>query len=287
MNPKPLNLKWALAFMGATAVGAAGVVLVLALTGGRNDRAVAQPAEPSATPLSTPATLTPRDTVLGGPTIPPAEGFPVVVPTLPKGFTQGEKRACAEGWRRISDDMANYSFCLPPGWAMVDYETGQPRVNPIIHWESAAILSPEGFPYPHVGSYEKGVRDLIRDSADNVIWMQLLPFWSRENGQTMSCEPKPARMIGSLPSARCENTFNIPAGTDWAIPDANGRWGRLFVVVPLPEAQPPPGFESSPYPTPEGGYSFGLGIIFEGRNEALDRYRDLILQIVDTLEGQP
>jgi hypothetical protein len=169
---------------------------------------------------------------------------------------------------------------------MVDFETGQPRVDAVIHWESAGILSPEAFPYPYVGSLDKGIRDLIRDSEKNIIWMQLF-FIRAENEQSMSCDAKASGTLGGLPSASCENHFNIPSGTDQAVPDPEGKWERLFVVVPLPDAQTPAELENSPYPTPEGGYSFALGILFEGRNEASAHYHDTIMQILDTVEGQP
>jgi hypothetical protein len=196
--------------------------------------------------------------------------------------------ACpAEGWQRISDDKANYSFCLPPGWAILDPVSSEPSTRTTIHWESASILSPEAFPYPYAGSYEKGPTDLIRDSGKNVVWMQLVPYWADEgNPLHMTCVANPSGLLGTLPSASCENHFSIPSGSDEAIPDPQGEWERLFVVVPLPNAQAPPGLESSPYPTPEGGYSLALGIIFEGRNEALAYYHNVIYQILGTLDGQ-
>jgi hypothetical protein len=297
MNLKALNLKWALAFAGAAAVGAAGVVLVLTLMGGSDQQATAQPADPTATPLATLPSETVEATVPPGPgegtdtpitpgPKPTLPSYPVVVPALPKGLVTGEKRPCPEGWRRISDDEANYSFCLPPGWGMVDHETGQARADAVMHWESAAILSPEAFPYPYLHSYENGIRDLIRDSEKDIIWMQLF-FIRAENEQSMSCDAKASQTLGGLPSASCENKFTIPPGTDQAMPDPEGKWERLFVVVPLPNAQTPPELENSPYPTPEGGYSFALGILFEGRTEASAHYHDVIMQILDTLEGQP
>lgn len=287
MNLKALNLKWALAFAGAAVVGVVGVVLVLTLMGNGDKQATAQPTDPTAAPLATLPAVTPEATVLAGPTIPPVESYPVVVPTLPKGFVTGEKRPCPEGWQRISDDKANYSFCLPPGWAILDPDSSEPSTRTTVHFESAAILSPEAFPYPYAGSYEKGIRDLIRDSEKNVIWMQIFFLQTDENDQPMSCDAKPAGTLGGLPSVSCENHFNIPSGTDRAVPDAEGEWGRLFVAVPLPNAGVPPSWESSPYPAPKGAYSFAVGILFEGRNEALSHYRDVIYEILDTLEGQP
>jgi len=238
-------------------------------------------------PGATEAAGTVEPTVGARSTIPPSESYPVVVPTLPPGLTLGEKRLCPEGWRRISDDKANYSLCLPPGWAILDPDSSEPSTRTTMHFESAAILSPEAFPYPYTGSYEKGIRDLIRDSEKNVIWMQIFFFQTDEPDQPMSCDAKPAGTLGVLPSVSCENHFNIPSGTDRAVTDPEGEWGRLFVAVPLPSAGVPPSWESSPYSTSKGGYSFAVGILFEGRNEALAHYHDVIMQILDTLEGQP
>jgi hypothetical protein len=53
MNLKALNLKWALAFIGATVVGAIGVVLVLTLTGSGDKQATAQPADETPTTVAT------------------------------------------------------------------------------------------------------------------------------------------------------------------------------------------------------------------------------------------
>lgn len=288
MNLKALDYRWVLAFVAATTVGTIGVVLVLTLAHGGDERAVAQPVEPSATPLSTPTTLTAAETVWAEPTIPSTESYPVVVPELPKGFTQGEKRPCPEGWRRISDTVANYSFCLPRGWAILDAGSSEPSERTTMQFESAAILSPEGFPYPYAGSYEKGIRDLVRDSGKKVVWMQLIPYWfNDQNPLSMSCDAKLAEPVGGLPSASCENSFDIPSGTDKAVPDPSGNWHRLFVVVPLPGAKAPVDLETSSYPTPEGGYAFALGIIFEGRSDALAHHRDVIEQILATIEGQP
>jgi hypothetical protein len=103
----------------------------------------------------------------------------------------------------------------------------------------------------------------------------------------MSCDAKASGTLGGLPSASCENHFNMPPGTGEALPDPEGKWERLFVVVPLPGAQVPSAYETSPYPTPVGGYSWALGILFNGKNEAMARYRGVVEQILDTVEGQP
>lgn len=290
MSLKTLNLKWTLAFAGAVVVGAAGVVLVLALVGGGgDDQAVAQPDIPTAIPL---ATLAPTPTQQVGATVTPVTTgpavttYPVRVPTVPPDFTPPEKRPCPEGWRRLSDDEANYSFCLPPGWAILNPNSSEPSTRTTLHFEGPDVLSPEAFPYPYAGSLGEGVRDLMRDSEKNIIWMHL--FYIRgDNEQPMSCDAKASGTLGGLPSAACENRFDIPLGTDRAMPDPEGKWERIFVVVPLPGAGVPASYESMPYPTPQGGYSWALAILFEGRSEAIAHYRDTIEQILHTLEGQP
>ncbi len=295
MNLKAFNPKWTLAFAGAVVVGAVGVVLVLTLMGGGGDeQATAQPAAtptpmPRATHPPAPTGVT-EATATSGTTGLPFPTYPVRVPTVPPDFTLPEKRPCPEGWRRLSDDEASYSFCLPPGWGFLDPGSSEPSTRTIMHWESAAILSPEAFPYPYVASEEKGYRDLIRDSEKNIIYMQLLPFWADQQDTIhMTCSAEPSGLAGVLPSERCENRLDMPAGTPSAVamPDPAGRWKRLFVVVPLPTTEGQPSLKRSGLPTPEGGYFFGLGIVFEGRSEAFVHYQDVIMQILDTLEGQP
>ena len=294
MNLKSLNLKWTLAFAGAVVVGAVGVVLVLTLTRGSDDHATAQSDSATATPLATLPSETVEATVPPG----PAEGtatpitpgpykpelpsYPVVIPTLPPGLTLNGKRPCPDGWGRISDDMANYSICVPPGWGMPDPNTGQPVSEAVLHYDSVLIFSPEAFPYP-VG---KGTEARL-DPEANFLQIELFAFTS-DTTVGGACEAKPGGSVAGLPAATCEYRFDPVPYWDQSVASPSGKWTGLLMFVPLPGAKPPVGPGGQPFPTPKGGpYSIGLGISVGARNQVMDRYRDVVSQILDTLEVTP
>jgi len=210
-----------------------------------------------------------------------APSYPVQIPSVAPGAAPMVKRPCPDDWQRISDDALMYSFCVPPDWWLMDPQTRQPRVGAVLHWEHAAIFSPDALPFPA----DESADELLRDSNANIIYMQLIPL--RADMTQNICELEPADMAGALPSTRCEYRYDYLPQSDWAQTAPEGEWGGLLVVVPLSAASPEPGVEGSAFPTPEGGYSYGLGILFNGRNEALAHYHDLIYQILGTLDGQP
>lgn len=287
MNARALNLKWALAFAGAAVVGAIGVVLVLTLVGNGDKQAIAQPADPTATPLATVPAVTPGATILARPTKPELPSFPVVVPALPKDFTPGAKRPCPEGWGQISDDMAVYSICVPPGWGIPDPDlaTGAPVANAVLHYGEAYIFSPEAFPYP-VGDESKIAEKLGNPDAD-FLTIVLFPIRS-DTTMGGGCEAKLGGSVAGLPAATCEYRFDPVPYWNQAVADPSGNWISRLMFVPLPGAKPPVWPGGQPVPTPKGGpYSTGLGISVFARNEVMDRYRDTVSEILSTLQVVP
>jgi len=288
MNLKSLNLKWALAFAAAAAVGVVGVVLVLTLVGNGNEQAIAQPAEsplptmspaPMGTPEATDTLITPR------PIKPELPSFPVVVPTLPKGLVTGEKRPCPEGWGRISDDMAVYSICVPPGWGIPDPDlaTGEPVANAVLHYGEAYIFSPEAFPYP-VGDEAK-IGQKLGDPEADFVRVKLFPL-TPDTTISGTCQAQLCATVADLPAAACEYRYDREVGS--RVPNPQGSWCGRQIFVSLPLAKPPvwPSGEPVPIPT-DKPYSAVLGIIVLGRCEVVERYRSTLSEMLSTLQVVP
>ena len=274
-----MNLKWVAAFAGAAVVGAVGVVLVLTLMRGGDEQATAQPDSATATPLATllpgtvEATVTPGATEAAGtprPTKPAAPDYPLHIPTLPAGLTLGEKRPCPDKWQRISEDVLNYSICIPPDWGILDYETGERSTELTIHGRDFKILSSEGFPYP-VGV---PLHKILQDPSISLIYVALSPT---PPGSNITCDAKPRAQLGSLPAVQCQFKFNY---TEYGDVDyrPDGSMVEIDTVVPLP----------SPEPStvgPRTGYGLFIGIV--GSEKAMQLHSETISQILDTVEGQP
>lgn len=289
MNLKALNLKWTLALIAAVAVGAIGVVLVLTLMHSGDERAVAQPANPTALPTQTKtaaATAGPTGAIATpitpGPNKPELSSYPVVVPTLPPDFVPPEKRACPYGWGRTSDDMAGYSICVPFGWGIPDPRTGQPATGVVLHYEESYIYSPEAFPRP-TGK----AADTPLDPEAQFVTIVLFPIRT-DTTITGGCEAGPDDVVAGLPAATCEYRFDPMPAWDQAVANPSGNWTAWLIFVPLPGAKPPVGPSGQPLPTPEGGaYPTGLGISVFARNDIMDRYGDTVSRILATLEVVP
>ncbi len=296
MNLRAFNLKWALAFAGAVVVGAVGVVLVLALMGGETDgRAAAQPAAtPTPMPLATHAadaaatvvTANPVEptttSMTPGPTRQEPSSHAVVIPTVPPGFAFPERASCPDQWGMISDDMANYSVCVPPGWGVPDPSNGEAAVDVVLHYDWAYIYNPEAFPRP-VG---KAADRPVDEDAD---FLTIVLFPVRSD-MTIGggCQAEPGGILAGLPAAVCEYKFDRVPSLDDIIPGPSGAWTAQYAFVPLPGATPPVGLGGQPLPTPEGGsFLTGLAISVSGRNEVMDRYQDVVSQILATLEVIP
>ena len=293
MRLKALNLKWALAFAVAVVVGAAGVLVVLTLMGGSGDEQAA--AQPAATPTSATHPAAPTGTAEAavpaettgtpttpGPNKPELPSYPVVIPTLPPGFAFPEKRACPEEWGRISDDMANYSICVPPGWSMPNPDTGDPVADLVLHYGEAHIYSPEAFPRP-VGK----AADRPLDPEADFLTSALFPIRT-DTTLGGGCQAEPGGSVAHLPAATCEYKFDPVPNSDEALHSPTGKWAARMMFIPLPGALPPVGPGRQPFPTPEGGpYSTGLGISVFARSEVMGRYQDVVSQILATLQVTP
>jgi hypothetical protein len=200
--------------------------------------------------------------------------YPAEIPTVPSGFTTGEKRPCPEKWQRVSDDVLNYSLCIPPDWGILDYKTGERSTQLARHDEDLKILSPDGFPYPVGVPFEK----LFQDPDINLIWIQLAPS---SPGADIACDAKPRAPLGSLPAVQCEYRFNYTNDPDPRNDieyRADGTMVGINVILPLPNQEPDP-----VAPT----IRFGLHIAIVGSEKAMEAYGDTISQILDTVEGQP
>lgn len=292
MNLRALNLKWTLAFLAAAALGVVGVVLVLTLMGGGDEQATAQ--SDSATPLATLPSETSGATASPGPAAgtatpitpgaikPELPSYPVVIPTLPPDFTLAEKGPCPDGWGRISDDMANYSICVPAGWGMPNPDTGEPMADVVLHYGEAHIYNPEAFPRP-VG---KAAEAPLDPEAD---FLTIVLFPIRTDASLGGgCEAKPGGSVAGLPAATCEYRFDPVPYWDQVAANPSGNWTARLMFVPLPGAKPPVGPGGQPLPTPKGGpYSTGLGISVSARNEVMDRYRETVSDILATLQVMP
>jgi hypothetical protein len=281
MNLKSLNLKWTLAFAAAAVVGVLGVVLVLALTRGGDDHATAQSDSATATAEATvPAEGTAAPTTPGA-IKPTAEHFPIVVPTPPIGFTLAEKRPCPKGWGQISDDMAVYSICVPPGWGMPDPEPGAsaPVANAVLHYGNPEIYSPEAFPWLERDEREIGQK-LSNPDADFVRVVLFPATWRTDTpAPTVSntCEAKQGATIAGLPAAACEYRYDREVGS--RVSNPQGSWCGRQIFVSLPSAKP-----SNPTDEP---FSAVLGIIVAGRCEVVERYRSTLSEMLSTLQVVP
>src|SRR4030042_4668784 len=186
------------------------MVLVLTLTRGSDDQATAQADSATATPLAGLLPATAEATVPDGGTTTPitskptSESFPVVVPTPPIGFTPGAKRPCPEGWGQISDDMAVYSICVPPGWGIPD-DTGAVLANAVLHYGNPYIFSPEAFPWP-VGDEAKIGEKLANPDAD-FVRVTVFPAMS-DTTVSGTCEAKPGITVADLPATGCEYRYD-------------------------------------------------------------------------------
>ncbi len=300
MNLRALNIKWALALAAAAAIGAIGVVLVLTLMGGDEEETSVKSAAPTVTPSATRlATVTPAPTATAEATEPPAPtemaavtpGCPepplrddlAVIPAVPPGFNAGDMRPCPEGWSRMIDDVAKYTMCIPPGWGQPGPASGEPAVPPVVHYLAPFFLSPEAFPYPI------GTPGAVPAEPD---WLRIsLTVLTSQSLVINMCEPELGVTIDSLPAATCEYKYDvIRCGTipPWEQPNPAGRWSGLNVYVPLPNSGPvPPDLEGVPLPRPTGSYSTGLYIRATALNEVMDRHRDLVWQILSTVQIIP
>jgi hypothetical protein len=283
MNPRTWNLKWALAFAGAVVVGVLGVVLVLTLMRGGDDQATAQSDSATATPLATLPPETVEATVAPttpGSYKPPSTSYPIVVPTPPKGFTLGAKRPCPEGWGQISDDMAVYSICIPPGWGMPVPDSDAPVASAVLHYGNPEIYSPEAFPWLERDEIEVGKKIGNPDAA--FVRVILFPAtWRTDTpAPTVSntCEAEQGASIAGLPAAACEYRYDRDGGH---VPNPLGSWCGRLVFVSLPSAKRPEGFST------DKPYSAVLGIIVAGRCEVVERYRSTLSEILSTLQVVP
>jgi hypothetical protein len=263
MNLKALNLKWTLAFLAAAAAGVVGVVLVLTLTGGRDERVGAEettpPVPPVATQVETPAVVRPRPTY-----------YPLPVPTLPSGFTLAPKRSCPERWQRISDDVLNYSICIPPDWGILDEKTGGRSTEFTDHARGLKILSGEGFPYP-IGT---PLYEVLGETDKNLVYMTL---GAAPPGSSIPCHVEPRSSLGQFPASQCQLRFNF---TNWGDPDyrSDGAMVETEIIVRLPNPEAGLG-------GPRTGY--GLLIGMTASEKAMEVHGDTISEILSTFEGQP
>jgi len=284
MNPRNWDLKWIAAFAAAAVVGADGVVVLLSVLVGDDGQATAgevtptvlpaatevegSPAPlgtaPAVTPEPTEATATPAAVTLAVP------HYPVQIPTVPPGLRLAPKRPCPDTWWRISDDVLNYSMCIPPDWGILDERAGDRSTARTVHAQGLKILSPEGFPYPVGVPLDK----LLQDPEIDLIWM---PVGVVPPGSTIECDPKPRAAIGPLPAVECQSRFNY---TDWGDTDyrADGNMVAISIIIPLPD--------------PEGGPAgsragYGLMISVVGSDKAIEIHSNTISQILNSVEGQP
>jgi hypothetical protein len=257
------GLKWVAAFAVAALVGVIGVIVVLSVMGG-GEQATAQPTTPTVPPTATGAPGTPAATR------PARQEHPVQIPTLPPSPALTGKQPCPDKWQRISDDVLNYSICIPPDWGVLNEETGGRSTGLTVHAQSVKILSPEGFPYPAgVPLYRA-----LADPSTNLVYMAL---GSAPPGSSIACDVKPRAPLGSLPAAECQARFNY---TDLGDQDyrPDGTMIETDVVVPLPNPQAGLG-------GPRTGYGLLIGIA--GSEKAMQVHGETISQILDTVEGQP
>jgi len=233
-----------------------------------------------------PATLPPGTvgaTVLAGPTKARAEHFPVVVPTPPKGFTPPEKRPCPDGWGQISDDMAVYSICVPPGWGIPDPDSSAPVANVVLHYGNPEIFSPEAFPWLEEGEREIGQK-LSNPDAD-FVRVTLFPI-TPDTTVSDTCEANRGITVAGLPATGCEYRYDREVGR--RVPNPLGSWCGRQIFVSLPLARPPGGPSETPVPnstyTP---FSAVLGIVVLGRCEVVERYQDTLSEMLDSLQVVP
>ena len=258
-----------------------GVVLVLMLMRGGDEQATAQSDSATATPLAAlpPETTEATTTPLAGPTRRPAEHFPIVVPTPPIGFTLGEKRPCPEGWGEISDDMAVYSICVPPGWGMPVPDSDAPVASAVLHYGNPEIYSPEAFPWLERDEGAVGQK-LSNPDADFARVILFPATWRTDTpAPTVSntCEAKQGATIAGLPAAACEYRYDREVGR--RVPNPQGSWCGRLIFVSLPSAKP-----SNPTDEP---FSAVLGIIVQGRCEVVERYRSTLSEMLSTLQVVP
>ncbi len=269
------NLKWVVAFLVATAVGAAGVIVVLSVMKGGSEPATAQPtAGETATPAATPSgTLTPgqaQPTQTPESVRPAAPYYPLHIPAAPALSSLAPKRACPDGWQRISDDVLNYSICIPSDWGILDESTGQRSTQLLVHEEDLKILSSEGFPNPIGQPLDKPLQDPTKD----MIYMAVDPV-PPDSG--IACDAQPRAPLGSLPAVQCEFRFNYTSYGD-ADYRADGNMVETDTVVALPNPQPGPVGSQTGY---------GLFIAVVGSDRAVQVHGDTISQILNSIEGQP
>jgi hypothetical protein len=284
MNPRRWNLKWVAAFVTAAAVGAIGVVVVLTVMGGGDGQATAgettatvspdkTEAEGTPTPLDTAPAGTPgatEATATPGAIRPVVPHYPLQIPTVPAGLTLAPKRPCPDKWQRISDDVLNYSMCIPPDWGILDERTGDRSTARTVHAQGLKILSPEGFPYPIGTPLDKP----LQDPEKNLVYMTL---GSAPPGSSIPCHVESRSSLGQFPAAQCQLRFNF---TDWGDPDyrSDGTMVATEIIVPLANPEPGPGGDRTGY---------GLLIGMTGSEKAMEVHDDTISEILNTFEGQP
>jgi len=280
MNLRTWNLKWVAAFAAAALVGAVGVVAALTVVGGGDNQATAGEDETRAIPTAKGAATDSPSTP--GPSKPEQPSYPAVIPTLPPDFTFPEKQECPLDWGQITDDMAGYSICVPPGWGVADPSTGERTANMVLHYGEAFIYSPEAFPRP----LGKTAEAPLEPQADFVT-IALFPI-TTDTSVEGGCETKPGDTVAGLPAVTCEYRFDPEPYWDQAIISPSGAWAGLRVFVPLPNAKPPTGPDGQALPTAKGEPpSAALGISVFARNEVMDGQRDTITEILATLQILP
>jgi hypothetical protein len=274
MNPRTWNLKWVAAFAAAALVGAVGVIAVLTVMGGDDGQATAEQTGET-TPTVEPALSTAEPPLSGTdePTpsaMEPYPYYPRQIPTLAPGYVVPEKRACPDRWQRVSNDLLNYSLCLPSDWGILDEETGERSTKLATRELTTKLLSPEGFPYPVGVPLDK----LLQDPGSNLIWIQLS---TASPNAGMACDAEPRPPLGSLPAVGCEVRFNY---SDSGRQDfrSDGRMIEIDIVAPLPNSELDPVTSTA---------RFGLHVAVVGSESAMEAHGKTLSQILDSLEGQP
>jgi len=284
MNPRTWNLKWIAAFAMTAVVGAVGVVVVLTVMGGDDGQATAGETTPTVLPVATEAEETPAplDTVPAstpattettgtpGAVRPVVPHYQLDIPTIPPGLTVAPKRPCPNEWQRISDDVLNYSMCIPPDWGSLDEKTGDRSTELTDHARGLKILSGDGFPYP-IGT---PVYEVLGDTDKNLVYMTL---GAAPPGSSIPCHVEPRSSLGQFSASQCQLRFDF---TKWGDPDyrSDGAMVGTEIIVPLPN--PEPGLGGS-----RTGY--GLLIGMTAGEKAMEVHSDTISEILSTFEGQP
>lgn len=247
-----IGLFTVVAALSVAAVGATIVPVMMSATGcGGSQHGTAEPS----IAMATPAVARPVPTE-----------YPLHIPPIPAGFALPPKRPCPDGWQRVSDDVLNYSICIPADWGILDEKTGEPSKDLTDQGHGLKILSADGFPNPVGQSIDRALQDPTR----NVIYIATGSASASPNSY-IACDAQPRAPLGSLPAVQCQFRFNYSRGDADQRPD--GNMVETDMIVVLPDAK--------------SGVGDGVFIAVAGSQRAVQVHADTISQILDTVEGQP